>query len=120
VADPKGTQTPPAAPPAGPPAPPATPPAPAAGSGVEDTIRRVVTEMLEKFKPSGGGAASEHDVSAQVEAAVQKVHRGQRAEQVMADLETRLKAIESKPAPEKKPKEYRKITTRLWGDDDDD
>jgi hypothetical protein len=83
-------------------------------------IRRVVAEMFEKFKPSGGGAASEHDVSAQVEAAVQKVHRGQQAAQVMADLETRLKAIEAKPAPERKPKEYRPITTRIWGVDDDD
>jgi len=83
-------------------------------------VKRVVTEMFEKFKPSGGGAAAENDVTAQVEAAVQKVHKGQQAAQVIADIDARLKAVESKPAPEKKPKEYRGITTRMWGGDDDD
>jgi ABC-type hemin transport system substrate-binding protein len=78
-------------------------------------VRRVVSELLPKVR----GGASEHDVTAQVEAAVAKVHRGQQAEQVMADIQARLKAVEEKPATEKKPKEYRKLTTWLWGGDDD-
>jgi hypothetical protein len=88
------------------------------GGGIEATVRRIVAELLPKGR--GGGAAAEHDVTSQVEAAVAKVHKGQEAAKVIADLEARLKAVESKPAPEKKPKEYRPITTRIWGADDDD
>lgn len=84
--------------------------------GIEATVRRVLAELL----PKRGGGAAEHDVTAQVEAAVAKVHKGQKAESVIADLQARLDAVEKKPAPEKKPKEYRRITTRIWGADDDD
>lgn len=85
------------------------------GGGIEATVRRILAEML----PKGRGAASEHDVTAQVEAAVAKVHQGQQAQQVIADLQARLKAVEEKKVPEAKPKEYRKITMRMWGSDDD-
>lgn len=86
--------------------------------GIEATVRRVLAELLPKR--GGGGGGAEHDVTAQVEAAVAKVHKGQKAESVIADLQARLDAVEKKPAPEKKPKEYRRITTRIWGADDDD
>lgn len=89
------------------------------GGGIEATVRRIVAELL----PKGGGArggTAEHDVTAQVEAAVAKVHKGQEAASVIADLQARLTAVENKPAPEKKPKEYRSITTRIWGADDDE
>jgi hypothetical protein len=87
-------------------------------SGIEATVRRVLAELL----PKGGGrpAAAEHDVTAQVEAAVTKVHQGKEAERVMAEIQQRLKAVEDRPVVEKKPKEYRRITTRIWGADDDD
>jgi hypothetical protein len=88
------------------------------GGGLEATVRRVVAELLPRGR--GGGAAAEHDVTAQVEAAVTRVHNGQQAAQVIKDLETRLKAVEEKKIPEKKPREYRSITKRIWGHDDDE
>lgn len=114
MADPKTPVTPPATPPT----PPATPPPAGAGEGVEATVRRIFAELLPKMK--GGGAAAEHDVTAQVEAAVTKVHNGQKAEQVIADLQKRLTDVEKRPVIEKKPKEYRSITRRIWGPDDDE
>lgn len=83
--------------------------------GIEAMVRRVVAELL----PKGRSGAAEHDVTAQVEAAVAKVHQGQQAQQVIADLQARIKAVEEKKVPEKQPKEYRAITRRMWGDDDD-
>lgn len=83
--------------------------------GIEAMVRRVVAELL----PKGRGGAAEHDVTAQVEAAVAKVHEGQQAQAVIADLQARIKAVEEKKVPEKQPKEYRAITRRMWGDDDD-
>lgn len=85
------------------------------GGGIEAMVRRVVAELL----PKGRSGAAEHDVTAQVEAAVARVHEGQQAQQVIADLQARLKAVEDKKIPEKTPKEYRAITRRIWGDDDD-
>lgn len=87
-------------------------------SAIEATVRRVLAELL----PKGGGrpAAAEHDVTAQVEAAVTKVHQGKEAERVMTEIQNRLKAVEDRPVIERKPKEYRRITTRIWGADDDD
>lgn len=84
--------------------------------GIEAMVRRVVAELLPKRSSAG---AAEHDIEAQVQAAVTKVHEGQQAQQVIADLQARLKAVEEKKLPEKAPKEYRKITMRMWGDDDD-
>lgn len=89
------------------------------GDGIEATVRRILAELL----PKGGGrpaAGAEHDVTAQVEAAVTKVHQGQEATRVMQEIQARLKAVEERPVVEKKPKEYRRITTRIWGADDDD
>jgi hypothetical protein len=85
--------------------------------GIEAMVRRVVAELLPKGR---SGGAAEHDVTAQVEAAVTKVHQGQQAAQVIADLERRLKEVEEKKVPERKPKEYRSITKRIWGPDDDE
>jgi hypothetical protein len=81
-------------------------------------VRRIFAELLPKMK--GTGATAEHDVTAQVEAAVTKVHNGQKAEQVIEDLKKRLAEVESRPVVEKKPKEYRSITKRIWGADDDE
>ena len=112
-----------------PPAPPATPPTPPAppkddkGGGGETgdaMVRRVVTEMFSKLKPGGGAPAAEHDITAQVEAAVTKVHQGQQAQQVITDLQARIAELEKRPVIEKKPREYRGITKRIWGADDDD
>lgn len=89
------------------------------GGGIEATVRRIVAELLPKGG-GGRGAAAEHDVTAQVEAAVAKVHQGKEAERVMAEIQARLKAVEDRPVAERKPKEYRRITTRIWGADDDD
>lgn len=86
--------------------------------GIEATVRRILAELLPKG--GGRGQAAEHDVTAQVEAAVAKVHQGKEAERVMAEIQDRLKKIEERPVMEKKPKEYRRITTRIWGTDDDD
>ncbi|AGS73948.1 hypothetical protein [Streptomyces collinus] len=88
------------------------------GDGIEATVRRILAELLPKA--GGRGQAAEHDVTAQVEAAVAKVHEGKEAARVMEEIQARLKAVEDRPVVEKKPKEYRKITLRMWGDDDDD
>jgi hypothetical protein len=80
-------------------------------------VRRIFAELLPKMKGTG---AAEHDVTAQVEAAVTKVHNGQKAEQVIEDLKKRLAEVEKRPVIEKKPKEYRPITKRIWGADDDE
>lgn len=90
------------------------------GGGVEATVRRIVAELLPKGGGKGAAGAAEHDVTAQVEAAVAKVHKGQEAQRVMDEIQARLKAVEERKIPERKPKEYRRITTRIWGADDDD
>lgn len=88
------------------------------GGGIEGAVRKVLTELgIGKGTPA---KQDPHDIGAQVEAAVAKVHKGQQAEAVMAEIQARLTAVEQKKVPEKKPKEYRRITTRIWGADDDD
>lgn len=107
--------------PATPPKDPATPPK-NDGQGVTvEQVRTMITDVVKSITGQGGGTPKpEGDITAQVEAAVTKVHQGQAAAQVMADLQSRLAEVEKRPVVEKKPKEYRAVTRRWWGDDDDE
>lgn len=90
------------------------------GDGLEARIEAVVRKLLGSSKGGRAAAGAEHDVTAQVEAAVARVHKGQKAEQVMADLEARLKAVEDRKVPESKPREFRPISRLMgWVSDDD-
>lgn len=91
------------------------------GDGLEARIEAVVRKLLGGSRGGGRAAAgAEHDVTAQVEAAVARVHQGQKAESVMADLEKRLKAVEERKVPEAKPREFRPISRLMgWVSDDD-
>jgi hypothetical protein len=94
------------------------------GDGAPDlkaTIREVLAEMLPKSGAAKGGAAGAGDVSAQVAAAVEKVRAGDAQRARDEQTEQRIAALEAKKqTPEKTPKQYRRITTALWGSDDDD
>lgn len=85
------------------------------GAVTLDQVRDIVREVL----GSSGARPADGGVAAQVEAAVRKVHKGAKDEEERERLTQRVAALESKKEPEKKPKQYRTITRRIWGDDDD-
>lgn len=84
-------------------------------------VQELITKALGGGKPKAdGGGGEPSDLTAQVEAAVQKVHKGQEAAKVRAELEARVKALEEKKVPERKPVEHRRVTRRMgWVIDDE-
>ncbi|MFC8719751.1 hypothetical protein [Kitasatospora sp. NPDC057198] len=90
-----------------------------------EDVKAIVAEVMAGAQPKSAApkAAAAGDVTAQVEAAVAKVRAGDAAAAEQKSLSDRLAALEAgkaKPEPEKQPKTYRKITSFLWGNDDDD
>lgn len=91
-----------------------------------EDVKALVAEALAGQQPKGGGKAgapAAGDVTAQVEAAVAKVRAGDQAAAEQKSLSDRIAALESSkatPEPEKQPKTYRRITSLLWGNDDDE
>lgn len=68
---------------------------------------------------AAAGAGEGGDIAAQVEAAVRKVQAADKAKEVEAQREARLAELE-KRVPERKPREYRRVTKFMgWLDDDD-
>lgn len=92
-----------------------------------EDVKAIVAEAL-AAQPKGGAApkagAGAGDVTAQVEAAVAKVRAGDAAKAEQQSLSDRIAALEAgkagPPEAEKQPKKYRRITSLLWGGDDDD
>lgn len=95
--------------------------------GLKDEIMAEVKKLLEGPPKDGGAAkpgAAGGDVTSQVEVAVAKVRAGDAEKSRQEKTEERLAALESQktkaPEAEKQPKQYRRITNFLWGNDDDD
>lgn len=94
-------------------------------SGV--TLEQVKALLADALKGKGPAAAKDPaagdspsgDVTTQVEAAVARVHAGQAADAERKAIADRLAALETRE-PEKKPREFRAITRKIWGTEDDE
>lgn|GEM_PF-6027798 len=94
------------------------------GPSLAQQIKEAAAEAVRELVGKGGAKPDPAaDVAAQVQEAVRIVREGDEAARRRAEAEAAQAAKEKKnekPEPEKAPRLYRRITTLVWGQDDDD
>ena len=84
-------------------------------------IKDLLTGGARPARTSATADAAEGGIREQVRHALEEIHGSdQAARQADADLDLKVKSAVAAAVPEHRPREYRKVTVLMWGDDRDD